>query len=68
MNLKRYRTMDPQLLFGLVNTALRNECRDLEDLVKRHDLDETVLRERLAAIGMVYLPEVNQFRPESLEE
>lgn len=56
--------MDVQLLLGLVNTTLRNDCSDLDDLVKRFDLDEQVLTERLKSISMVYHEEVNQFRPE----
>ena len=68
MNLKNYHTMDIQLLLGLVNTALRNDCRDLDDLVKRHDLEEKVLRDRLESeIGMVYFADVNQFRPAQTE-
>lgn len=63
MSLKNYETMDVQLLLGLVNTTLRNDCADLEDLVKRHDLDEGKLTERLNTIDMVYHPDLNQFRP-----
>ncbi len=63
MNLRNYRDMDPQLLLGLVNTALRNDFSDLADLVKGHDLCEEQLRRRLADIRMEYRPEQNQFRP-----
>jgi len=62
MSFKSYCTMDVQMLLGLVNTALRNDCENLDDLVKRHDLDESILRERLATIRMVYRPNLNQFR------
>jgi Domain of unknown function (DUF4250) len=65
MNFKSYRTMDVQLLLGLVNTALRNDCENLDDLIKRHDLDENILRDRLATIQMIYFPDLNQFRPRS---
>jgi len=68
MNLKNYGSMDVQLLLGLVNTALRNDCNDLEDLVKRYDLEEKVLRDRLESeIGMIYFADVNQFRPTQIE-
>lgn len=62
MSLKNYQTMDPQLLLGLVNTALRNDAENLEDLVKQHDLDQTKLESILNDIGMIYQPELNQFR------
>lgn len=63
MNLTRYREMDPHLLVGLINTALRNDGEDLSGLVLTHDLDQEVLLERLVAIGYHYLPELRQFRP-----
>lgn len=62
MNLSTYRTMDPHLLVGLVNTALRNNCDSLDDLVKTHDLDRDALEKRLGSAGYHYLPEPNQFR------
>ncbi len=62
MSLKNYQTMDVQLLLGLVNTALRNDCDSLDDLVKREDIDAEVLAERLGTIGMVYHADINQFR------
>ncbi len=63
MNLRRYTDMDPNLLLGLVNTALRNDAEDLEDLVRQHDLDASVLAERLASIGYAYESDLRQFRP-----
>ncbi|MEO0414825.1 MAG: DUF4250 domain-containing protein [Verrucomicrobiota bacterium] len=63
MNLRNYETMDPNLLLGLVNTTLRNDCENLEDLLRTHDLDEEKLCARLQQIGMEYQPELNQFRP-----
>ena len=67
MKLSSYETMDPQLLLGLVNTALRNDYENLEDLVKSHDLNEDILRERLRSIGVVYYPDINQFRVGDLD-
>lgn len=54
--------MDPHLLFGLINTELRNHCESLEGLVKTHGLSETRLLARLAEVGYVYQPTQNQFR------
>ena len=68
MNLSNYETMDPNLLVGLVNTALRNDCADLEDFVRTHDLDQEKLEARLEGIGYRYAEGVNQFRPFSGSE
>ncbi len=62
VDLSNYRRMDPHLLYGLVNTELRNHCESLEDLVKTHDLNEEALLGRLGEAGYVYRPELRQFR------
>ena len=62
MNLSSYQTMDPHLLVGLVNTELRNNAVDLEDLCKTHDLEEKALVARLAESGYEYQAEQKQFR------
>lgn len=62
MDLSNYLRMDPHLLFGLVNTELRNHCDSLDELVKTHHLDERALVEKLARADYVYRPELNQFR------
>lgn len=54
--------MDPHLLVGLVNTAIRDHNDDLEDLCKTHDIDQSVLIKRLAEAGYDYMPEQRQFR------
>jgi len=62
MDLSSYQTMDPHLLVGVVNTAIRNHCDSLDDLCKTHDLDVDILTERLAAAGYDYRPAQQQFR------
>lgn len=62
MDLSNYRSMDPHLLVGVVNTAIRNHCEDLEDLCKVHDIDQVVLVERLSKAGYDYLQDQKQFR------
>ncbi len=62
MDLSNYLNMDPHLLFGLVNTELRNHCDSLEDLVKTHDLSPDALAEKLGEAGYIYQPGLNQFR------
>ena len=62
MDLSSYQTMDPHLLVGVVNTAIRNHCESLEDLCKSYDIVEDILTERLAAAGYEYLPSQQQFR------
>lgn len=62
MDLTNYLQMDPHLLYGLVNTELRNHCDSLDDLVKTHDLEEAELVAKLAKAGYDYQPALNQFR------
>lgn len=62
VDLSSFRSMDPHLLVGLVNTELRNHCDSLEDLVKTHHLDEEALRHKLAEAAYEYRAEQNQFR------
>lgn len=63
MDLSNYRHMDPHLLYSLVNTKLRNDYADLDDLVRSFDLDREALEQRLADAGYVYNTDQNQFRP-----
>ncbi|ADE54224.1 DUF4250 domain-containing protein [Coraliomargarita akajimensis] len=62
MDLSTYRSMDPHLLVGVVNTAIRNHCESLEDLCATHDIEQAVLVERLATAGYDYMPAQKQFR------
>lgn len=62
MDLSKFESIDPHLLIGLVNTELRNNSDDLEDLCKTHDIDETALIELLAEFDYVYNTETKQFR------
>ena len=63
MNLQNFEKLDPNLLPGLLNIALRNDCDSLEDLLRTHDLDVEPLLEKMKNLGFRYEPEVNQFRP-----
>lgn len=63
MKLSSFETMDPNLLPGLVNTALRNDYESLEDLAKTQDLDLSALEKRLEDIGYNYVADLNQVRP-----
>lgn len=53
--------MDPNILLSLINTKLRNEFKDLKDLVSAYDLDEKVIVEKLVNIGYKYNERKNQF-------
>ena len=61
MQLENFEKTDPQLLVGIVNTALRNEGEDLSGLCETYDIDETLLRARLEENGFSYLPEQRRF-------
>lgn len=58
--------MDVHLLYSLLNTRLRNDYADLDDLVRALDLDRAALEARLAAAGYVYNDAVRQFRPRDM--
>lgn len=62
MDWTNFERMDPNLLLGIVNTALRNHHESLEDLCLTHDIDPAALCERLASGGFKYLEAVGQFR------
>lgn len=62
MDWTEFESMDPHLLVGLVNTALRNHSESLDDLCRTHDVDSSKLTARLAGAGYDYRPEQNQFR------
>lgn len=61
MELDNFMRTDPHLLVGIVNTALRNEYDDLDDLCKSEDIDRAALENRLQEGGYNYLPEQKRF-------
>lgn len=54
--------MDPNLLVGVINTALRNDYESLEDLCLTHDISCELLVQRLACSGYEFMSEQQQFR------
>ena len=62
IGLDNYRTMDPQMLYSIVNMKLRDYYDSLEDLANAEDIEREVLERRLAEVGFTYHAEVNQFR------
>lgn len=62
MDLSNYRSMDPNMLYSIVNMKLRNEFEDLDELATALELDRETLERRLAERGFVYDPAQNQFR------
>lgn len=61
-DLNPYRTMDPAMLYSLLNTRLRNDYRDLDDLARALGLDRGELENHLAAHGCHYDEALMQFR------
>ncbi|PTT47145.1 DUF4250 domain-containing protein [Aeromonas sp. HMWF016] len=62
MDLKKFATMDVNMLLSLINMQLRDRYDDLEDLCKAQDLDQAALEARLASGNFHYQPEQKQFR------
>ncbi len=52
---------DPVILLSFVNTKLRDDYSDLEDLCAGEDISREILEEKLAAIGCRYDPARKQF-------
>ena len=62
MDLKKFATMDVNMLLSLINMQLRDRYDDLEDLCKAQDLEQAALEARLASGDFHYQPEQKQFR------
>lgn len=62
MDLKKFATMDVNMLLSLINMQLRDRYDDLEDLCKAQDLDQAALEAQLASGDFHYQPEQKQFR------
>lgn len=61
MDLKNFKTMDVNILLGIVNMKMRDENWDLEELVKYYDLPKDDLIEALAKGGFKYFAEARHF-------
>lgn len=53
---------DPVMLLSFVNLKLRDECLNLDIFCDRYEIEENVLKEKLAAIDYHYEPSKNQFK------
>lgn len=62
MDWERYKNMDPHLLVGIVNTKIRNDYLDLDELCATHDLDKLELIQKLGDAGYDYVEAQRQFR------
>jgi len=62
MNFENCLNMDPHLLVGLVNTAIRNEHGSLEELCSVYQLEGEALIRKLSNAGYDFLPQQQQFR------
>ncbi|PDH29896.1 MAG: hypothetical protein CNE95_03955 [Puniceicoccaceae bacterium MED-G30] len=62
MDFENCLNMDPHLLVGLINTAIRNQHGSLQELCASHQLESTALIEKLAKAGYAFFPEQQQFR------
>lgn len=52
---------DPVILLSFINTYLRDHYKNLDDLCKSLNIDETSLKEKLKIIQYEYDPAKNQF-------
>ncbi|MBK5072807.1 DUF4250 domain-containing protein [Budviciaceae bacterium CWB-B4] len=62
MQRRNFLTMDPHLLFSLINMKLRDEFESLDDLVSSYEIDRDALIKKLSDAGYQYQLSNNQFR------
>ena len=62
MNVENYQNMDPHLLVGLINTAIRNEHGSFEELCAVYELEGEALINKLSCAGYDFFPQQQQFR------
>ena len=53
---------DPVMLLSYINTQLRDNYKDLEDLCDRLDVSQSEIEEKLGHIGYRYNKDLNQFK------
>lgn len=53
---------DPFMLLSVINTKLRDEYSDLDELCASLDIDKSDLADRLSEAGFSYDPDTDQFR------
>ena len=53
---------DPVMLLSYINTQLRDNYKDLEDLCDRLDVSQSEIEEKLGNIGYRYTNDLNQFK------
>lgn len=54
--------MDPIMLSSVLNTKLRDQYKDLDQLCEDLQLDKEEIMNKLKNVGFEYIPEINQFR------
>ncbi len=62
MNLQNFKTLDPNILYSMVNMALRDYGDNLEGFCATQNIDINELKEVLANAGYTYYEDINQFR------
>ena len=62
MDLKKFATMDINMLLSVVNMQLRDRYDDLDDLCKAQEIDQAALEARLTGGDFHYQPAQKQFR------
>ena len=53
---------DPVMLLSYINTQLRDNYKDLEDLCDRLDVSQSEIEEKLGKIGYRYNKDLTQFK------
>lgn len=62
MHINNLLNMDSHIMFGIINERLRLECKSIDELVSRYELNEQELASKMAMMGYEYDPISNQFK------
>jgi hypothetical protein len=62
MDLSRFKQMDVNMLYSILNMKLRNDYSDLDDLCSSHGIVRRDLKQHMATAGFAYAEELGQFR------
>lgn len=68
MTIEQFETTDPAIAMSWLNMKLRDEFRNLEELCDSTGFEATKIMGKMLAYGYEYVPNLNQFRPISIQK
>lgn len=62
MDIIDIKTIEPAILFGILNEKLRLECDSMDHLINRFEIDPLELKEKMNDLGCYYDEDTNQLK------